>query len=282
MRSANVNATTKGINMKTDLEKYIDENFGGNKSAFARFMQVNSQQITKWVRDEWIVHNHKIYAPRREIPEFVKAKIVFSSTKRFPLYLYNRREDKETECYLTLDIKSGNIDVHVGRDCSPDVYQSRILHFRTNAYLTNQEIQDCIKTNLPTFQTVLVGSKLVYNGSEWVGEFNKDATGSIEELENNLLHIDADVSSITDDFDSYLDDDPFGQKYNAKSIDDVVSHILKMAEKCSDNLSDYLVAHPKQAVIDYYNYYLPVLSDYKEVPDWIRSDDEFSDLIDDS
>ncbi|WOL24260.1 hypothetical protein fHeYen801_050c [Yersinia phage fHe-Yen8-01] len=49
------------------LVEYININFGGNKSAFARHMEVNPQQVTKWVNDEWIVVGNTLYAPRREI-----------------------------------------------------------------------------------------------------------------------------------------------------------------------------------------------------------------------
>jgi hypothetical protein len=265
--------------MKTDLEKYIDENFGSNKSAFARYMQVNSQQITKWVRDNWIVYENKIYAPRREIPNFVKVVNAFSSTKKFPLYVWE--EFDAHKCYLTLDIKSGNIDIHLGYDCPPDVFHKRVLRFPINPYLTNKEVQKCIQNHLPTFQSILTGSKIVYNESDWVGEFNKDATESIERLEISLSNIDAEQSYISDNFDLYLERDPFGIKYNARNIDEVVLHILKEAAKNADNLSDELTACPHQAVKDYYNYLLQNLENFKDVPSWIKDDVEFSYLLDD-
>ncbi|EJD6708941.1 hypothetical protein M0K91_RS23515 [Serratia marcescens] len=51
------------------LTDYIAAYFGGNKSAFARHMAVNPQQVTKWVADGWIVDNHTLYSPRRTVPE---------------------------------------------------------------------------------------------------------------------------------------------------------------------------------------------------------------------
>lgn len=51
------------------IEEYISHNFQGNKSAFARHMEVNPQQVTKWVNDGWIVENHTLYSPRRQLPE---------------------------------------------------------------------------------------------------------------------------------------------------------------------------------------------------------------------
>ncbi|MCK1117835.1 hypothetical protein MX040_00350 [Serratia marcescens] len=56
------------------LTDYIAAYFGGNKSAFARHMAVNPQQVTKWVADGWIVDNHMLYSPRREIPENISTR----------------------------------------------------------------------------------------------------------------------------------------------------------------------------------------------------------------
>ena len=53
------------------IEDYIAAYFGGNKSAFARHMDVNPQQVTKWVNDGWIIVNHTLYSPRRTVPENV-------------------------------------------------------------------------------------------------------------------------------------------------------------------------------------------------------------------
>jgi len=46
---------------------YIDLYFEGNKSAFARRMNVTPQQVTKWVRDGWIILDGQLYSPRREL-----------------------------------------------------------------------------------------------------------------------------------------------------------------------------------------------------------------------
>lgn len=50
-----------------NLTNYIAAYFGGNKSAFARQMGVNPQQVTKWIKDKWIVDNHTLYSPRRPL-----------------------------------------------------------------------------------------------------------------------------------------------------------------------------------------------------------------------
>ncbi|EIV2274743.1 TPA: hypothetical protein ACHVWS_005256 [Klebsiella pneumoniae] len=51
------------------IDDYVDYYFNGNKSAFARHMEVNPQQVTKWVNDGWVVDNHTLYSPRRSVPE---------------------------------------------------------------------------------------------------------------------------------------------------------------------------------------------------------------------
>lgn len=49
------------------ITDYIAANFGGNKSAFARWIGVNPQQVTKWVNDGWIVVGDMLYSPRRHV-----------------------------------------------------------------------------------------------------------------------------------------------------------------------------------------------------------------------
>ncbi|MGP3141444.1 hypothetical protein [Serratia nevei] len=43
---------------------YIQKNFGGNQSEFARAMDVTPQQVTKWIKGDWIVVDGKLYSPR--------------------------------------------------------------------------------------------------------------------------------------------------------------------------------------------------------------------------
>jgi hypothetical protein len=50
------------------LKEFIDTHFGGNQAAFARLMEVNRQQVTKWLADGWVVVGDILYSPKREIP----------------------------------------------------------------------------------------------------------------------------------------------------------------------------------------------------------------------
>lgn len=53
------------------LKEFIDVNFGGNQAAFSRHMGVNRQQVTKWLKGGWVVINHRLYSPQRDVPEFI-------------------------------------------------------------------------------------------------------------------------------------------------------------------------------------------------------------------
>ncbi|MFJ5317185.1 hypothetical protein [Pectobacterium versatile] len=55
------------------LTEYIDKNFGGNKAAFARHMDVDAQAVNKWIKAGWFVSTAEdgkknLSSVRREIP----------------------------------------------------------------------------------------------------------------------------------------------------------------------------------------------------------------------
>ncbi|HDG1101530.1 TPA: hypothetical protein PCY80_000297 [Klebsiella aerogenes] len=49
------------------LIEYIDKNYGGNKSEFARSQGVLPQMVNKWINGDYIVIDGVLYSPRREI-----------------------------------------------------------------------------------------------------------------------------------------------------------------------------------------------------------------------
>lgn len=51
------------------LLDYINANFAGNQSEFARHMGVSRQKVNKWISDGWVVVGGMLYSPRRSIPE---------------------------------------------------------------------------------------------------------------------------------------------------------------------------------------------------------------------
>lgn len=49
------------------IVEYIEIYFNGNKSEFARHMNVTPQQVTKWVNDGWIISDGRLYSPKRNV-----------------------------------------------------------------------------------------------------------------------------------------------------------------------------------------------------------------------
>ncbi|MCT6516533.1 helix-turn-helix domain-containing protein [Proteus vulgaris] len=50
------------------LQEYIKLNYNGNNAEFARACEVKPQQITQWINKGFIVIDHQLYSPRRELP----------------------------------------------------------------------------------------------------------------------------------------------------------------------------------------------------------------------
>ena len=46
---------------------YIQTFYNGNQSAFAASQGVHRAQITQWINKEFIVIDHVLYSPRREL-----------------------------------------------------------------------------------------------------------------------------------------------------------------------------------------------------------------------
>lgn len=52
-----------------NLRGYIDLHHQGVAADFARHMGVTRQQVNKWLSDGWVVINHQLYSPQRDVPE---------------------------------------------------------------------------------------------------------------------------------------------------------------------------------------------------------------------
>lgn len=50
------------------LIEYINQYYGGVQAAFASAAGVKPQQVTQWLDGGFIVVNHTLYSPRRELP----------------------------------------------------------------------------------------------------------------------------------------------------------------------------------------------------------------------
>jgi hypothetical protein len=49
------------------LIDYINQNFK-SKAEFSRLMGVTPQQVTKWINEDWIFVDNKLYSFRRSVP----------------------------------------------------------------------------------------------------------------------------------------------------------------------------------------------------------------------
>ncbi|XUA17731.1 hypothetical protein ACQVA2_13715 [Citrobacter sp. OP27] len=52
-----------------NLLDYIENYYGGNKSAFARANGVPPQRVTEWVNGDYVVIDGKLYSYRRDLAE---------------------------------------------------------------------------------------------------------------------------------------------------------------------------------------------------------------------
>lgn len=51
------------------LNEYITIYYGGVQASFASAVGVKPQQVTQWIDKGFIVVDHVLYSPRRELPE---------------------------------------------------------------------------------------------------------------------------------------------------------------------------------------------------------------------
>ncbi len=51
----------------TTLEKYIETDFNDSQSCFARSQGVKPQQVSQWIKKEFVIVNGNLYSLRREL-----------------------------------------------------------------------------------------------------------------------------------------------------------------------------------------------------------------------
>lgn len=49
------------------LNEYIDKNFNGSRTEFAKAQNVAKQQVTQWLKKDMIIIDKKLYSYRRDI-----------------------------------------------------------------------------------------------------------------------------------------------------------------------------------------------------------------------
>ncbi len=53
--------------MSMELIKYIEEYYNGSQAEFAVAQGVKPQQVTQWINKGFVVFNHTLYSPRRDL-----------------------------------------------------------------------------------------------------------------------------------------------------------------------------------------------------------------------
>ncbi|PKH00876.1 hypothetical protein [Paraglaciecola sp. MB-3u-78] len=251
--------------MQLSLESYINTNFGGNKSAFARHMQINSQQVSKWIKKDWIVNENTLYSPKRDIPHFLIAFNGFESTYRFPLYI---KEDIRN-AWIVLNIHNGAVYAEDGHCEMWDSAPKLKLYFGVCKELTNKEVHKVIDDHLPVFQAILSGSSIENVNGTLYGRFTKDAESWMHELDEDLLQVESDESPyIIDHVDDYLENDPLGEVFNASCIEDVTKHIVLKVEESGCEMSDLLSVYLESSIMEYYEYLSQNDEICEDMPRW--------------
>jgi hypothetical protein len=260
------------------LNSYIQTDFNGDKSSFADFLEVSTLEVSKWLSEGWYVELDKLFSPSQELPHHVLANNAFCSDRQFPLY-FEDNAPEESMPSLVFDIRTGEIYVENVYG-SPSTYFRTKLSFSLAKELTANEVSDVIDRSLNKFQKILNGASVEYNGSEFEGLYSSEAESWIESLQESLRDIESSGNfQILDDFDPFLESDPFGKNYRATCLEDIVRHIKTEIESSPHiRLSDDLINDPESAIVSYYNWVLSdsLLDVDKEVPDWIFELEEFA------
>jgi hypothetical protein len=259
------------------LDEFIQTYFN-DKSAFAEFIDVSIFQVTKWISDGWYVEENKLFSPEQKSHKYVIASNAFYSEKKLPLY-FEDNAPVEYKPSLVFDIETGEIYIALNHGC-PSTYFRTILSFSLNKELTTNDVSNVIEQNLGKFQKILNGAHVECDGTNLVGQFNQDAETWIEELKSTLWDVESSEDTyIIDDVDPYLEDDPFGTKYEAQSLDDVASHTKATIKKSLNVvLSDNLNSNFERAILDFYHCFLSECYTDQEiaVPHWVFEIEELS------
>lgn len=103
----------------------------------------------------------------------MKAHSVFKSEERFPVYCKYPQQFRPQPAYITLDIRTGEIDAdysgEIGGGMSFDVFHNIVIRAPINPETTADQITEIINDNLDLFQKILDASEVVWDGSNYVG-----------------------------------------------------------------------------------------------------------------
>lgn len=178
----------------------------------------------------------------------LKAKNVFSYDEngdQFPLYCKYQNQYDPQKSYITLNIENGEIDAYyssvVGSCEMPEsVFHDRILRFPIDSNIRAEKINELIEDNINTFQLILNGSTVKWDGNNFTGRFNEKIGGIIEilsdELEQQSHDYNIDIIHTSEDLLNYLDSEIYPKQ--DQSFTDFAQAIISNIDLKEYALSD--------------------------------------------
>ena len=175
------------------LREFIDKNFQGSQTTFARVQGVNPQQVTRWLKEGYIVSDNTLYSPRRELTIMSKITVNFDTktVTRFPVYCKYDGQFNPQPAFISLDLRNGSVDAdysgEIGGGLPADVWNKKVLRFNINPMTHKDEIETLINSYSEEF------TKLVelYQAEEFeqISEMDFDLNEKIlqEGVENFMI-----------------------------------------------------------------------------------------------
>lgn len=235
--------------MVQSLISYIEDDFCGDLSAYAKFINVESKVLAGWLDADWAVENGQIYHPDYDKSQGLIVENHFNSDLRFPLYI---REDI-TQGWLVLNVLSGHIYGENGYSELHGCGYGTRKYFYLNPKLTKDEIDKVINSHLHFFQAILDGRSVEYINGGLMCSFSEESCTWLDKLTESLRDYDGtQTECILDDTDDFLDEDPFGKKVNAVCLEDMVEYIEAKVEEGGFAMSDSLKLNLQLSILNYY------------------------------
>ena len=175
------------------LREFIDKNFQGSQTAFARVQGVNPQQVTRWLKEGYIVSDNTLYSPRRELTIMSKITVNFDakSATRFPVYCKYDGEINPQTAFISLDLRNGSVDAdysgEIGGGLPADVWNREVLRFSINPMTHRDDIETLINSHSEDFTKLLE----LYQSEEFeqISELDSDLNEKIfqDGIENYMI-----------------------------------------------------------------------------------------------
>lgn len=135
-----------------------------------------------------------------------------STADRFPVYAQYGGQCMPQPAYLELDIRDGKLTAdysgEVGNAVPSSVWHDLVLRFKLMPETTADQIEKIINENAEMLQKILDGAEVVWNGSNWVGQFTDEAQDVIDSInQQDLFVCEAEGGMI--ELAEWIEDKPF-------------------------------------------------------------------------